>query len=161
MITKILKLKKITNFIKNNCFLFFVNDLNKNKIDYLIEKNYMKIFKFKKYKITNNFLLKFFKNSVKKVVLNLFLKNSILSLINYNKKKITLFKNFFLFFCKILSLNILFIKLNNKFYSLFIIDIINSFNYYQNKKLIYKFLNINLKKLNFFFRNNVTRTHKF
>ena len=149
MINKFYKLKRIKNFIKINHLLFFIKDFNMSKTKYLIEKKYIKNLNLIKYKVINSFLLKLFYNSIKKVILKLFLQYSgigLLKIINFKKKII---KTSFLFLCNTLFFNILCVKLNNKIYSLTVIRRSYSFNYYQNKKLIYKFFTIQLKKFSF------------
>jgi hypothetical protein len=136
---------QIKKVLKKNNLLFFINVLNKKTKQLVIENKKLKKFEFKKYNFNNKFLIKIFKISINKSIFNI-IQNSIIFIYYENNKKTLLLNKCIDIFNNLLFF-ILTVKLNNKFYSINIIKKILSFNYYQNKKLIYKFFCYQLKKL--------------
>lgn len=141
------KIKRTKTFIKKNSFTLFYKNFYKTKLNNLIIKENIKNIKLVEKKIKTKFLISFFKNSTKKTLFTNFLKFLTVNVINY-KKLNTLNKNFLLNYCKFFKYYVLLIKLNNKIYCWKNVEKIYCFNYYQTKKLVYKFFATLLKKFN-------------
>lgn len=147
MINKLSNIKKIENFFKQNYLVFFIKNFNLINTNYQLQKKYFKNFNLITFKYTTDFLLNFFQNSIKKIITVTFIKYSTINLIKSVNLK--LIKIQFLLILYKFNFYILSIKLNNKIYNFNIFKKNYSLNYYLSKKLFYKFIIVQLKKLIF------------
>ncbi len=137
MVFKYYSFKKIKTLFKLNYFIFFIQNFNLNKIDFLPKKTYIK-----NLKIVSSSIRKIFDYSIQSFVLELFLQFSIVSLVKNKKIKKTILKKMLYSYMN----NILCVKLNNRIYSAYVLKKSFSFNYSQTKSLLCKFLISCLKK---------------
>ena len=142
MFYKISRINKYLIKHKAKKIIFFINK------KYNQQNNNSEFFyNFIKFKVSANYLLKLYKFSIYKILLNLIFKNLFTVLINFNNNKI-LYNN-------IPIKHIVAIKFNKTLYLGILYLLFFSFNYCQNKKLLYKFLftlKLNISQKN---RNNV------
>lgn len=140
------KLEKTQNLLKNNSFILFFHGTKKNSQEFKIMNQKLKSINLISYSNSNKITKKLLEKSI-------FISNS--TIIHGNiffikpnfKNKIILWKHISNSLESLLFL-LLAVKLNNIVYSAIQIKKINSFEYKENKLLLYQFIITNLK-LNF------------
>jgi hypothetical protein len=131
---------KTKNYLKKNNLFFFFNGINQNSNNWIRTKQDLQNLNLNYYKIFNKTSIATFKNSIYKNNdapingLTLLIKPTSHNILITKKILFSLDPFIFLAF-----------KLNNKIYSLTQIKQINSFSYYNNKLLLYKFGITNIK----------------
>lgn len=147
IVDNVYRITQIKVILKTKNLLLFIQNVNNNRFQQI---KYLKSLKLKMYNIKTFLLTQIYKNSITKVFSYSFIKSSILTLFYCIKNNKTLNK---IMLSSISNhVYLLSIKLNNKLYTLKVIENGYSLNYNFNNQLIYKFLNSVLKK---FIRNNV------
>ena len=131
---------KIKNYLKNDKNFFFFNGINQNYSNWVKTEQSLKNINLSYYKILNKTSNKTFQNSIYKNMrfsinsVTFFIKPIILNPLL--SKKILFNLDIFVFLA---------FKLNNKIYSSTQVKYTNSFNYCENKLLLFQFNLINIK----------------
>lgn len=146
ILPKIYKLNKNKNYIKTNNLLFFLNGTNIKSNDWIKTEQNLKNYNFNYYKIFNRSVLITLNKSIYCNIKSSIISSLILFATPEQNAKILNKK--IVNKLELLNFIVLSLSLNNKIYSVITIKKINSFVYYSNKLLLYKFLVINLKKFN-------------
>lgn len=137
------KINKTKNFIKTNNILFFFNGVNKNSNDWIHTEQSLKKTNFEYYKVFNKLTKKVLYNSIFSKTTHMI--NGITFFIKPKTDK-TFVKNTFIKSLKPLFFILLAVKLNNKLYSTNQLNKNFSFNYVNNKLLLYQFGVVQLKR---------------
>jgi hypothetical protein len=146
ILPKIYKLNKNKNYIKTNNLLFFLNGTNIKSNDWIKTEQKLKTYNFNYYKIFNKSILITLNKSIYCNIKSSIVASLIL-LLTPNSKTKTVTKKI-MNKLELLNFIVLSLNLNNKIYSIITIKKINSFTYYNNKLIFYKFLIANLNKSN-------------
>jgi hypothetical protein len=146
ILPKIYKLNKNKNYIKTNNLLFFLNGTNIKSNDWIKTEQKLKTYNFNYYKIFNKSILITLNKSIYCNIKSSIVASLIL-LLTPNSKTKTVTKKI-MNKLELLNFIVLSLNLNNKIYSIVTIKKINSFTYYNNKLIFYKFLIANLNKSN-------------
>jgi hypothetical protein len=144
ILPKIYKLNKNKNYIKTNNLLFFLNGTNIKSNDWIKTEQKLKTYNFNYYKIFNKSILITLNKSIYCNIKSSIVASLIL-LLTPNSKTKTVTKKI-MNKLELLNFIVLSLNLNNKIYSIVTIKKINSFTYYSNKLILYKFLIANLNK---------------
>lgn len=144
--SKSYKINKTKDYVKTNSILFFFNGVNRNSTDWIhTEQNFKKL-NLKYYKVFNKTTKKVFNDSIYCNVNNTI--NGITFFITPEESTKNLFKNTITKELKLLLFILLAVKLNNKLYSANQFKKAPSFNYLDNKQLLYQFGVVHLKRFN-------------
>jgi len=137
------KIEKTKNFIKNNNLFIFFNGINRNTNDWILIEQELKRIDFNYYKICNKTSKTILNNSIFLNASSLI--NSMTFLLKSLEDKKEINKNILFKNIETLIFSLLAIKINNRIYSKTQIKNLFSFNYKDNKLLLYKFLISNKK----------------
>lgn len=140
------KINKAKNYIKTNNILFFVNGVNKNSNDWIHTEQNLKKINFQYYKVFNKTTKKTLNDSIYNKANNIV--NGITFFIKPETNTGNLLKNTIVKDLKLLLFILLAVKLNNRLYSINQLNKNNSFNYLDNKLLMYQFGLVHLKRFN-------------
>lgn len=146
ILPKIYKLNKNKNYIKTNNLLFFLNGTNIKSNDWIKTEQKLKSDNFNYYKIFNKSILITLNKSIYCNIKSSIIASLVLFVTPKDNNKILNKK--VLTKLELLNFIVLSLNLNNKIYSIITLKKINSFVYYSNKLILYKFLIANLKKYN-------------
>ena len=143
---KIYKINKNKNYLKTNNLLFFLNGTNIKSNEWIKTEQTLKIDKFSYYKVLNKSILITLNKSIYCNIKSSIIASLILFVTPESNNKILNTK--ILNKLELLNFIVLSLNLNNKIYSLITLKKINSFIYSSNALILYKFLILNLNKLN-------------
>lgn len=146
ILPKTYKLNKNKNYIKTNNLLFFLNGTNIKSNDWIKTEQKLKIDNFNYYKIFNKSILITLNKSIYGNIKSSIIASLVLFLTPKENNK--LLNKKFLTKLELLNFIVLSLSLNNKIYSIITLKKINSFVYYSNKLILYKFLIASLKNYN-------------
>lgn len=143
---KIYKLNKNKNYLKTNNLLFFLNGTNIKSNDWIKTEQKLKNYNFNYYKIFNKSIIITLKKSIYCNITSSIISSLVLFITPEIQNKILNKK--IINKLELLNFIVLSLNLNNKIYSIITLQKVNSFVYYSNKLVLYKFLTASLKKSN-------------
>ena len=134
------KITKTKNYLKNNAIFFFFSGINQDSGNWIKTEQGLKNLNFNYCKVFNKTSTKTFYNSIYKNITPTI--NSVTFFINPNSDNSLSSKKMLL---NIETFVFLAIKINNKIYSFNQLKYLNSFDYCDNKLLLYQFCITNIK----------------